>query len=99
MFELGIWWEAKTDTENQATAREVIDGDGLARELPGTSARDRRDQWPEANMLRLQRDGRQADPGINGWVIGAFAILHMIPEEEPIPSGSFSCASERGRGA
>ena len=84
--ELGIGWLAQAHAEHGPPAREMVEGDRLAGQLPGPPPGNRRHHRAQPDALGRLRDGAQHDPGIvdRERVVGVDE--HVVPEEEAVPT-------------
>src|SRR5215471_19240365 len=65
-----------TNAEYHSAPTEVIQSDGLARQLPWAAARQRGDRHPETHPAGGDRHGCQRDPGI----VGGRADLTLVDD-------------------
>ena len=85
-------WIARTDTEDDTSAGQMVERDHLAGKLGDMSAGHRRNEGTEQNALGGHRHGRQRDPRVSG----GFAELKVVPDEEAVPAGQL-CLCRKSR--
>jgi hypothetical protein len=85
---------AEPCAEHETPRREVIQRDRLAGDLPGSSTRERGDERADPQSGGSLRNGREGDPGVGDR--GRPVPVHVVPDEEAVPSGLLGVARELG---
>lgn len=85
---------AETDAEHEAAAGEAVDGDGLAGELLGQPAGERRDTGAEDDPPGALGDRAEEDPRVDDRHRRRGAAVDVVPEEDAVPAGGLGPDSE-----
>ena len=80
---------AQADRQDHAAVRQIVERGGLAGQLPGPHARERREIGAQADALGAHRGGRQRHPGVDA----PDRLIH----KEAVPAGLLGLVGQVGR--